>query len=329
MGIDNLNAFIKDTNIQAFQEVQLSEFREKRVAVDASYIFCTWLAQGAKQIVTHVNFHNPVLPIDKLTASILRSAQQFLEDLLQARIFPIFIHDGEAPEAKQRTLDKRRSEKAHQNAVYLELLQEYQRADVLGRASRLDKLRKAYLRSSFLSKEEYSLLFKKAFSLGVPHASVLNGIDGERLAATLVREGYAAAIWTTDTDSLVHGAHTMITGFISNTRVKVTYLQPILQYFGGNSIYFREFCILLGCDYNEHIYRVGHKTALQLFMEYQGNIEAIARDNNGACLNIEVCRDLFTHVSSAVLVDSNDCQLTFEVEKLPPILRSLVQPSSS
>ena len=324
MGIDNLNAFLKDNNIFAHGEIDLSEFREKRIVIDASYIFCTWLAQAGKQVVSHIDFHNPVTPMDRFLSSIMRSAQKFLTDLLSQRIFPIFIHDAEAPEAKRITLEKRRVEKAGCNEKYRNLLQAYQRCEPMSRGNKLEELRKAYLRSSFLSSEQYTQLFKQAFSYGVPHATVLNGVDGERLAATLVREGHAAAVWTTDTDVLVHGATAMITGFVTSGRVKITYLAPILQFFGNNRIYFRDFCILLGCDYNIHIHGIGPKKAFVLFQQFQGNIDAIAYQYAADNLNIEVCRRLFEDVPWTDLVDTSTLSLSFEVDKLPVSLRSFV-----
>lgn len=324
MGIDNLNVFLRENGVNAFGETSLSEFRDKRIVIDASFIFCTWLSQAIKYAVTDVDFQRPTAPMRKLMSSIQQSAKRFLFDLLQERVYPVFIHDGEAPEAKRNTLEKRRSEKTKRTEKYHILLRTYQASESLSRSSQLHALRNAYMTSNFLSGEEYNSLFTAAFSFGAPHATVLNGVDGERLAATLVREGYAAAVWTTDTDVLVHGAHTVITGFVTSSTVKVTRRQPIMEFFGNNEVYFRDFCILLGCDYNEHIPGIGSKRAFMLFSQYQGNIDAIAYNYQTHTLNIDVCRHLFSYVSSSDLVDNSKISLSFDLTKLPSHLHALV-----
>ena len=101
--------------------------------------------------------------------------------------------------------------------------------------------------------------------------------EAENLASSLAVERKVAAVWTSDTDTYPLGAPLVVKGFKNiNNEMNICGIitLKILQYLNLTHEEFRDFCILLGTDFNDRISGIGPKKALTLIRRYK-NIENI------------------------------------------------------
>jgi hypothetical protein len=170
--------------------------------------------------------------------------------------------------------------------------------------------------------------------LGIPTLQAAG--EAERLACALVREGYCAAVFSSDYDCLVHGAHTMITGRKATygrkngklqIMVEVVSLAKVLKAMNLEFKRFVEVCIASGCDYNTNIPQIGISKVLGL-MNQHGSLLKIAKkwnlrrdDDELALLNYPVASKLFRSRCVAELVQGEPGEYYEETpeEDDPPI----------
>jgi 5'-3' exonuclease len=329
MGIKDLNPFLKRHGIVP-EKVSLNSFRGKRAVIDSAYIVHTWMFQNAMEAMVNADFVENFIDFPYFLELVLTSAKRFLRELLEAGIYPIFVRDNPiAPEEKIFTLEERRAKKADAEAHYQVLLDKFLKADPLSEDNNIDLLKEVYLKTNYLTSSQWEKMMDKIFSLGIPQVMVKPGYDGERLVAALVREGEADVAWTTDTDVLVHGAHTVITGFVSgkNTLVKVMRLEPILNIFDDNLEVFRDFCIICGCDYNKRIYGIGPVKCYNELLDVKGDIDLLIRQYkpHSKNWNYKVCVKMFELISSDDLILEETMQPDFVKSKLPRELRKYIR----
>ena len=102
MGIKNLNKLLKDKCPELFQQIHISDFSYKKVAIDISlYMFKFKAVCGDRWLTTFIN----------LIASLRRN-----------EVHCVFIYDGKAPVEKDTEKAKRREErsKLEENLFVLE-----------------------------------------------------------------------------------------------------------------------------------------------------------------------------------------------------------------
>ena len=91
--------------------------------------------------------------------------------------------------------------------------------------------------------------------------------EAENLAASLAVELKVAAVWTSDTDTYPLGAPLVVKGFESkggHIHIKGIFTLNILRDLELNHDQFRDFCIMLGTDFNDRMNRIGPSNALIL-----------------------------------------------------------------
>ena len=170
--------------------------------------------------------------------------------------------------------------------------------------------------------------------------------DAERVCSMLSREGGRCAVFSNDTDNIAYGAPIMITGFSKlsseqlrgygcgynaddpavrkNTRcVDYFDFRVLLTKLNGDSITeksFREFCIMLGNDYNTRIYNVGPAKAFDHIKNYKeiDNPNAAGKYDI-KCLDLENCRKIFNvFPSSNEIVTIQELQNKFGAQAVIP-----------
>ncbi|KAI5689432.1 XPG Nterminal domain [Leishmania braziliensis] len=96
---------------------------------------------------------------------------------------------------------------------------------------------------------------------GVPY--VLSPAEADAQCAFLARRGLVDAVFTEDSDVLVHGATTVLRGFFSQSKHVVAYEQTHLSACGITKTVLVALASLLGCDYAEGISGIGLVGALK------------------------------------------------------------------
>lgn len=96
---------------------------------------------------------------------------------------------------------------------------------------------------------------------GLPY--VLSPAEADAQCAFLARHGLVDAVFTEDSDVLVHGATTVLRGFFSQSKSVVAYRQAELAACGITKTVLVALASLLGCDYTEGVQGIGLVGALE------------------------------------------------------------------
>ncbi|KPI85367.1 putative DNA repair protein RAD2 [Leptomonas seymouri] len=96
---------------------------------------------------------------------------------------------------------------------------------------------------------------------GVPY--VLSPAEADAQCAFLARGGLVDAVFTEDSDVLVHGATTVLRGFFSQSKSVVAYRQADLSACGVTKTVLVALASLLGCDYTNGVPGIGLVGALE------------------------------------------------------------------
>ncbi|KPA86419.1 putative DNA repair protein RAD2 [Leptomonas pyrrhocoris] len=96
---------------------------------------------------------------------------------------------------------------------------------------------------------------------GVPY--VLSPAEADAQCAFLARNGLVDAVFTEDSDVLVHGATTVLRGFFSQSKNVVAYKQAELAACGVTKTILVALASLLGCDYTDGVAGIGLVGALE------------------------------------------------------------------
>lgn len=337
MGIDNLLPFLREICPNACRKRPVSDFRGRRIAIDAN----NWMF--ANMIIAH----RKVVDITDVAAADpdrVKIVQQWLSDLLEYvckwltyGVTPIFVFDGTHPEEKARTKQKRWEEREKHFQLVKRLREELDQIDLLLRSGQIvTDYKKALYKCSMIKSEDTELLKTVLQGIGIPMMQAKG--DGEKLCSMLCREGIVAGVFSADSDNIVYGCPILITGFDGFTydtmtgnkvhQVMTYESQGILNALGMSSESFIDFCIMLGCDYNDHcnIPGIGIKKAFELIKKF-GTIDNIPRlkdrsdfidpviagcklyktkEYDTRILNHEACRRLFSPTLSQDEILSNE-----------------------
>jgi flap endonuclease-1 len=287
MGIKNLIKLISMTN--AIEYIPIIALRDKTIAIEGgTFLYRNWAV--AYRVVaerTNILQGNP----DRREAIIIcrNLINGFLNQLKTYNIKPVLVLDGQAPEDKKETQNKRRCLKRDS----LDELEELRRQEVDDES----KLRKLALRSLSLETSDVDALIAD-LDIDILYAKG----EAEQLCSSLAVEGKAYAVYSTDTDNLVYGCPLLLTNY-NNSLFRAIFLDKVLA---GLDLTFEQFvdvCIMTGCDYNDNIRRIGPKNSYRLIKNY-GSIEEAAKAEglDTSCLNYIRCRELFRYRPSDELI---------------------------
>ena len=311
MGIHNLNKFLRKNCPQVYEEIHISEYAFKKVAIDTSLFLCKFKAIcGDRWLSAFVN----------LVSSLRRN-----------EIHCVFIYDTGAPPEKNieraRRVDQR--EKTEKRVYELETaLEEYYKSGViddilldlfakikdkspeqkkqkrllsapkenkLGFDVDLVKQKIEKMRSNVLeiSREDFELTKKLFEILNIPYYGA--PLEAETTCADLCKRGLVDAVMTEDTDVLAYGAPVFLTKTDSSkdTCIRLKH-KDILDSLELTAYEFTDLCIMFGCDYNNNIPKVGPENSYKHILKYR-TIDEIERNTklDVSILNYKRTRELF------------------------------------
>ena len=252
MGIKNLLKFL-NSYPDLVVEKQIDEFRGKKIAIDISILLY--------QVVISVRNSGADLTNKKgeMTSHILGLFNKTIK-LLGKEIIPVYVFDGKPPDIKRKVLDMRKNirKKAAEKMALAK--------------TEKDKI-KYFKRSVVITKHHLDECRQLLDLMGVSYIDAPEEADSQ--CAWLAKEGLVDAVLTEDMDILTFGSPYIIRNLTSFKKKPVEIsLEKIKKKFGCTQDNFIDFCILLGCDYCEHITDYNCFEIFEIFQKHK-SIEGV------------------------------------------------------
>lgn len=246
MGIKNLLKFL-NSYPDLVIEKDINDFKGKKIAIDISILLY--------QVVISVRNSGADLTNKKgeITSHILGLFNKTYK-LLMKGIIPVYIFDGKPPEIKRRVLDMRKNvrKKAEEKMALAETEEE--------------KI-KYFKRSVIITKKQLEECRELLDLMGVPYIDAPEEADSQ--CAWLAKNNFVDAVLTEDMDILTFGSPYIIRNLISFKKKPVEIsLEKIKEKFDWTQEQFIQFCVLLGCDYCEHLI---DSNCYQIYDHFQEN----------------------------------------------------------
>lgn len=301
MGIKGFNKFFEKRCPRAYKNIPVTYLSGTRIAVDVMILAYKCWSRAQKYVMYRMSSSliDNEIDLDAVRTQFLTQIWNFLKNtFLRYDIIPIMVFDGKSPLEKQSEVGSRVADKKkrlNEIGEYREQLKNQNRGGSYG----LGKLQQMYNNCMYLKYEDVLTLKDFLTGIGIPTLQAPN--EGEELCSALYKEGYVSAVFSTDTDNLVHGCGFLLTDVseektldeITNVyqiTFKVTILDEILKGIGFTYTQFVDFCIMCGCDYNKRIKGKGPVTAYNLISIKRSLDNA---DFDITQLNHIRCRELF------------------------------------
>ncbi|MBI2654612.1 flap endonuclease-1 [Candidatus Woesearchaeota archaeon] len=259
------------TELLLIKDIDIEYLKNKVLVVDAPM----WLYQ----FLSSIRQRDGTLLMDskgKVTSHLMGLFTR-VSNLIQQNVKLAFVFDGEPPELKYLTLEKRKE-------IKLEAERKFEKAK---EKDDLELMKKYAARTSRLTDEmiEEAKHLIEAFGLPVIEAPS----EAEAQASLIVKNNDAFALATNDADALLFEAPRIVRNLNmagkKKRKDKLSYetispdlieLKENLKHLGINQEQLIALAMLIGTDYNNGgIKGIGPKTALKLVKEYHYNFEAL------------------------------------------------------
>jgi flap endonuclease-1 len=291
MGIKDLTKFLRDKKINCFvQNYPLSNLSGYRIGIDANnFLFVQGAGLHKDAVFKTVDVIDEGVDREVLLQKLYLRVLNNLIIFMNNGITPILVFDGTAEIEKTTEREKRKEDRIKRNNKIKEYQDEMNKIpihlrnvknlgnvpkDLWEQAIRYTELEKEVkkLMSTQVSvfRDEIDAVKILLSSLGIP--CITAEAEGEMFCAEMAVGLQTAATYSTDSDCLALGVQfyfDSITGskkghggFISGTT-----LGPILETLELSMDEFRDFCILLGTDFNERIPGYGPAKGYALIKE--------------------------------------------------------------
>mgnify|MGYP003645156489 CR=1 FL=1 len=279
MGIKQLKQFLKKRGSRAFPIMPLSGFKGKILAVDLLNWFITYLNAVFKSITDATIDPLDDINMDMVLAGVIDHFIKFNLKLFKQGIIPLWIKDGKSKQSKAVTQKERRKTRAQNMEKRDKLKEQLMGMSPLERPQELmNKYRKISAGCAYLPYKQREVFFDFIFKCGIPAIEASD--EAENLACSLYVERKVHFIWSADTDCLPLEGDFIVKKFAYNggkLYFETMLTSVILSELGMCKKQFRDFCILLGTDFNSNPALIGPVNALKLIKKY-GNLEAIEKD---------------------------------------------------
>ena len=292
MGIKDLNTFLRDKNVNCFaKNYPLSNLNGYRIGIDTSNFLVKHAMTINKEIVMKTaNIVDTEPDRSEVTLKLIKRTLDYSIILMNNGITPIFVFDGKAEVEKTAEREKRREERKKRADKAIEIKEAMEKVPIylrnvksLGtvpkelwaeavKYTELEtELKKIVSTQIPVYNDEISYIKEVLSSLGVP--CITGESEGEKTCAELSIAGETAATYSTDSDCLALGINLFFDSITGSKGGKggfiteATMLPVILETFNFTMDEFRDFCILLGTDFNSRIKGYGPAKAFKLIEE--------------------------------------------------------------
>lgn len=290
MGIRNMHTFLRKAIPLVYQEVSLTKFAYKRIAIDLSIYLCKYKAFYKERW--------------------LDAFLNLVTCLRENEIHFVFIFDSKSPpekdeEKKNRILQRQklRTRIEELDAALKLLLEKNETSPCLKKwaiaknkssvdihqiSAEIDRLRSNLLD---IRMEDFSLVKQLFDVLQVPYYYGVS--EAEATCAHLCLNGQVDAVMTEDTDILAYGCPFNLHKINVHTNtIMLIEMKKLLTMLDMSYPQFRDFCIMCGTDYNSNIPKIGAERAFKFLKEYK-SIENLSVVTDTSILKHVTVRRLF------------------------------------
>ena len=229
----------------------LSEFRGKRIAIDGF----VWLHRAAFRYCVE-------LCKDPSTPLLLPYLMSRINALKTCGIVPVVIFDGQSLPSKLMTNQKRRKERE----------ENLEKAKMLESMGRITDAFPFYQKAVSIRSSTAWVWIKELQKACVEY--IVSPYEADAQLAYLVRTGYVDAVITEDSDLIAYRSPLTLFKLDDSLHVVSVSYDDALEYSGLSPDNFTALCIFAGCDYSDHIGKLGIKTALKFLKEF-GSVDGV------------------------------------------------------
>lgn len=295
MGIKNLHKFLRKHASGAYKEVDLSQLRGMRVAIDINVYLFKFKSINKEKWMS--------------------SFTTFIYRLVKNGIQCVCVYDTKSPPEKNAKKEERKNRKQQIRDKIEEIetaLKEYsEHNDTIPDAlsvfaenslltdsiivnnnnveNSLEKLRR-----QIVNVHKYDIKLTKEFLdlLNIPHID--SESEAETLCSHLCCNGKVDAVLSDDTDVLVYGTPVFLTkmNFAKETCIRINTTQ-VLDLLNLTLDQFVDLCIMSGTDYNDNIPQIGNEKAYKMIQKY-GSLDVISDHYDVSVLNHSRIREIFS-----------------------------------
>lgn len=309
MGVDIGDLFKKE-------KISFNNLKDSVIVIDAHNVLHQFLASIRQRDGTPLKNSKGEIT-SHLSGLFHRTA-----NLVEARIRPVYVFDGEPHPLKAKTLEERRKRKEQAEKEWKEALE----------AGDLTKARTKAQQTSRLTDEMIQQSKDLLDALSIPHIQAPS--EGESQASYMVKKGDAYAVGSQDFDCLLVGSPKLVRNLTSAGKrklpgkeayvkvyPKLIRLQPNLKTMGITQKQLVDMAILIGTDYNDGIKGIGPKKSLNMIKK-AGNVENVlstfGAENAPTFEEIKEIRQIF--LKPEVTRDYNLDWSPLDIEKVLKIL---------
>lgn len=224
--------------------IHLTEYKNKRIAVDAF----VWMHKAAFRYPVEINKD----PEAKFLLPYLMSR---VNGLIKCGVKPVIVFDGQLLPSKQKTTDKRRQDR----------IEALEKATLYENQGNKSEALKYYQRAVTISQESVHTFVHELQKNGVEY--IVAPFEADAQLAFLAKSGYVDAVLTEDTDLVAYQCPVTLFKFDDTYHCVQIKFDDVIENLKLTADQFTALCILSGCDYTDHIGKMGVKTALKLLYE--------------------------------------------------------------
>ena len=324
MGINKLNFVIKRNCGHLFPTVPISTFAGSSVAVDFSILIHQCHSSALRDAIQFMDLSVDNISDEKVNKKTFRLVKDRLGFyFLQNKIRPILITEGKAPELKKlHTGPKRKQLKIKALESFRDHLAMIQAKKGNGEKvppSDINRLIELKCQTRDMNAQLYNDIVDKLETSGY---SILQATgEAEELCSELCRQKMVLGVYSTDTDNIIRRCPLIINSiYIDENEAMVAdivkYDECIPKSLGFSYSTFVDFCIMMGCDYNERVKGM-REDHIREYLLYYKCIEKL-EEGKGVLLdhlNYKECRLLFSDKSIEECCSNHDrLALYFGVE---------------
>ncbi len=249
MGIKNLSSLIQTYAPDSIILRHFNDLTGKKIAIDASLLIYSYVIAIRNTAEDLINNEG------EITSHIHAVVSKTLL-YLDNGITPIFVFDGKPPNLKNDTLEKRKEEREMAKKLMDEENDE-------------EKKIKLFKRSTVITWKQMEQCKEILRAMGIPVIDAPEESDSQ--CAYLCKSGIAYGVGSEDMDILTFGSKKLLRNISSSKKNEIVEydLSTVLEKLKYNHQEFIDLCILLGCDYVNHIDGIGIKRAKDIIDEYR------------------------------------------------------------
>lgn len=286
MGVDLGNLFKKE-------KISFNDLRDRVVVIDAHNVLHQFLS------IIRQRDGTPLKDSKGQITSHLSGLFHRTANLVESRIRPVYVFDGEPHPLKAKTIEQRRERREKAEKEWKEALEK----------GDMEKAKTKAQQTSRVTDEIIQQSKELLDALGMPHVQAPS--EGEAQASYMVKKGDGYVVGSQDFDCLLFGSPILVRNLTSSGRRKLPNkkayvkvnpelirLKPDLKSLDILQNQLVDMAILIGTDYNEGVKGYGSKKSLNLIKK-AGNVENALAIIGGSDVptirEIKEIREMFLH----------------------------------